>query len=247
MKLLTFSVSAFLLSLTFALLLGCFGHGSSQAASSAWEPYLVLKAPHATADNALVARLHERHLTWNPWGDAYAVTANTAACPGIGTVAPPSPSDFDYLVTSCGGVLYRLSPCPDSTGPCVIDSLPQGQAILFDTANCSSASPGQDEFVSTAFTTNGVPSISEISVSPGILFRYDPTNLGSSDPSTYLMLAPGGGTESQVNVQSEYVFGQGCKSVAGVTVSAFTLAPNSTTVTQMASAAVAAPVTIGTP
>lgn len=249
MKLLTFSVSAFLLSLAFALVLGaCGGSGSSAASSSAWEPFLVLKAPNAHAQNELIASLSPRpKLTWNVWGSAYAAASNSPGCPGIGTVAPPSASDSTYQATSCSGVLYSLLPCPDATGPCIVAGLPQGQAILFDTANCLSQGPGQDEFVSPSFDTFGTPSISSVAISPGILFRYDPQGLGAGDSSTYLMLAPGGGKEVQVTVQSEYVFGNGCAPVSSVNIQAFALAPNAASVTSMLSAAVPAPVSIGTP
>lgn len=218
-----------------------FGH-SSNASAVAWEPYLVLKTADTRALEA-VSAFESRHRQREDFPsfihEAVAALAGSPACPGIGTVSPPQGSDTAYHATSCSGVLYSLIACPDGSA-CVVAGLSPGEAILFDTSGCTGT-----EAVSPNFSTFSVPSIGLAAVAPGALFRYDPTGTGPTDPSTYLMLAPNE-TGASFTVNSEYVYGSGCQPVGGVTVTAYTLAPNSATVTAMASAPVAG-ATIGIP
>lgn len=247
MKRLAYSVW-FLAGLVVLLNACVFGGSSSNAASSAWEPFLVLKAPHAPAASlAAVTAADRKFQHEHGWyevfvHEAVAATVNSPACPGIGTVSPPDSADTSYHATSCTGVLYQLSPCPRANTDCVVQGLAAGQAILFDTAGCTG-----NMAVTPNFQTFGTPSISDIAVIQGIVFRYDPGNLGASDPTTYLMVAPAT-PPAPFTVQSEFAFEDGgCKPVSGVTLPAYPVVANDPSITGMASATIPGPVSVGAP
>jgi hypothetical protein len=230
-----------------AVLLNACG-GSSTASSSAWEPYLVMKAPHAPAvmevAEAAAERIFRRHA--NPFQIMSQALAATPACPGIGTVAPASASDLYYKVSSCTGVLYHLLPCPTSADTCVIGGLDTGQAVLFDQLGCTG-----NAFVSTSFNAgSSTQSISGVAITPGTLFRYDPTSAGATDASTYLLLPPAEAPQ-QTPILSIYGYdGRGCQPAnfpAGTMLTAYKLEVNDPNVSGMASTSFPGPGVVGTP
>lgn len=118
--------------------------------------------------------------------------------------------------------------------------------MLFDQPGCTG-----NAFVSTSFNAgSSTQSISGVAITPGTLFRYDPTSAGATDASTYLLLPPAEAPQ-QTPILSIYGYdGRGCQPAnfpAGTMLTAYKLEVNDPNVSGMASTSFPGPGVVGTP
>lgn len=198
-------------------------------------PAVYIKAPNAPTVAV------NRRMTESVGGGSTSTT--TAALPspcnwtltGRPTSSDPLQSSLASGV-SCTGYYFTISEAATSSDNGVIQPFPATLALQFDGAGCTG-----NMYVGE-FSYNGNPGIGTGAITNGAVFRYDPSNTGPTDASTYYMV-PANESSQTVTIQSIYA-ARGCQSVGPLSVSAWAVSANDPTVTGIQNAPVPGPVLI---
>lgn len=203
------------------------------------EAAVFLKAPNASEALTEAMRTFRTQAIGGVTAAPAAVSSN---CPA-GTIAEVvgggnALNGGPFQAEFCGGgpAFNLTNTCPTSASDCAVDGLPDGGSILFDGTSCSGKM-----YISPSFMVGGQASISNAAVAQGAEFRYDPSNLGANDASTYYQI---GAAVSSFTVQSVYVFGPGggCQAQSPISANGYEVVPATTGLT----APIPGPVTLGT-